>query len=207
MRRSGRNARSVAVVLTGLVLSLAPAASGHVERRAGPYAVTVGWGNEPPLSGSENFVDVELAGASGAPVAVRAGALGVEVRFGDAVTTLPLVPSGEPGKLRAAIVPTRPGTYAFRVRGTVAGRTIEAEATCSERTFDCVEDAAAVQFPARDPSTGQLAQRLGRELKRADRARDRADSAHTTALIAIVAALLALAAAAALAVRGRRKTA
>jgi hypothetical protein len=205
MHQRRRNWQSVVLVLSGLLLTLAVPASAHVETKSGPFRVTMGWGEEPARSGSENFVEVGVSDASGAPVKARAGALEVEVSFGDAVSTLPLVPGDAPGQFRAVIVPTRPGTYGFHVTGAIKGRNIDAQAMCSARTFDCVTDISEVQFPARDPSTGQLAQRLTRALPRAERAEDRADSARGIALAAIVVAALALVAAAALGLRGRRK--
>jgi hypothetical protein len=197
----------VVLILTGLALLLAPPASAHVETVSGPVRVGMGWGNEPALSGSENFVDVELAGADGRPVRVPAGALTVEVAFGTSVRTLPLVPGEVPGAYRAPIVPTRPGTYAFHLTGTVRGRPVDVRATCSERTFDCVEDAAALQFPTREPSAGELAERADREIARAKRdAQDTADDARAFALVALVVALLALGAAVVVVVRSRRRT-
>jgi hypothetical protein len=200
-----RNWQSVVLILSGLLLALAVPASAHVERKSGPFRVTMGWGEEPARSGSENFVEVGVSDTSGAPVKARAGTLDVEVSFGQAVITLPLVPGHAPGQFRAVIVPTRPGTYGFHVTGPIKGRNIDAQAMCSASTFDCVTDISEVQFPARDPSTGQLAQRLARALPRAERAEDRADSARGIALGAIGVAGLALAAVIALAVRGRRK--
>jgi hypothetical protein len=78
------------------------------------------------------------------------------------------------------------------VTGEVGGKTVDADATCSEATFDCVIDSSEAQFPARDPSAGQITQRLGRALPRAEDAADSADNAQTIAVAALVAALLAL---------------
>lgn len=205
MPERGRNRHSVVLILTGLLLVFAASAPAHVERKAGPFRVTMGWGREPARSGSENFVDVAVTDASGRPVEARAGALEVEVSFGQALITLPLVPAAGRGRFSAAIVPTRPGTYGFHVTGAIKGRNLDAEATCSGSTFDCVTDISEVQFPAKDPSTGALAQRLARALPRAERAEDSADSARSLAVVAIVVAALALAAAIALGLRARRK--
>jgi hypothetical protein len=176
-----------------------------VTTASGPVRVTLGWGNEPARTGAENFVQVALAAASGAPVDTPPGALAVQVSFGPAVADLPLVRAGRPGQLRAALVPTRPGTYAFHVTGTVRGRAVDASATCSDRTFDCVTDSAEVQFPVKEPSNSQLAQRLARELPRAQRASDTADSARALAAGALAMAALALVAALGLGVRLRRR--
>src|SRR5436190_17965321 len=119
MSRRGRSCLSVAVAL---VLVSAASAQAHVEKRSGPFRVTMGWGVEPPYSGSLNYVEVEVADRAGDPVEVPPGALDVEVTFGTALTTLPLVPAGAPGSLRATIIPTLPGTYAFHLTGTLRGR-------------------------------------------------------------------------------------
>jgi hypothetical protein len=151
-----------------------------------------------------NAVEVTVSDAAGAPVAVPAGALSVEVGYGSSTKTLPLVPDGEPGELRAPIVPTRPGTYAFHVSGAVRGRPLDVGAACSEATFECVEESAAIEFPAQDPSTGELADRLSRESDRVGQAQESADSAKRTATIALALAVVVILGAAAMAVARRR---
>src|SRR3954463_5591442 len=136
MRHLGRSAASALAALVAVLLALATPAAAHVEGRAGPFRLTLGWVDEPALSGSKNYVEVAVSDASGAPVAVRAGALEGEGSFSAAVTRLPLVPAEKPGELRAVIVPTRPGSYAFHVTGTLRGKTVDAQATCSGATFD-----------------------------------------------------------------------
>jgi hypothetical protein len=118
----------------------------------------------------------------------------VDVSFGDQHVALPLRPVfRQPGKLRAFLLPTRAGTYSFHFSGTIKGLAIEATSTCSDTTFACVADAAAIQFPAKDPSTGQLAERMDRTLPRADAASSGASVARTIAIAAFIVAVLALA--------------
>jgi hypothetical protein len=200
--RPSRRGLIVVIALTGLV---PVPASAHVKAASGPYRFTLGWGEEPALSGSQNFVQVQVADRSGAPVRDPGDGLAVAVSFGGADTTLPLRPAGAPGELRAVMVPTRPGTYGFRLSGTLKGRPVDVRATCSAATFDCVTPASEVQFPTRDPSGGETAQAVQRALARADRAEDRADSARRVAIVAIVLAAAALAAGLGLGIRGRRK--
>lgn len=154
----------------------------------------MGWGVEPPRVGAANSVEVTVSDAHGAAVAVAAGDLSAEVVYGDTAVTLPLNPTPELGRLEAPITPTRPGTYAFHVSGSVAGQPLEVGATCSESTFECVESDAAAEFPVSDPSPGELAQRLSSEADRVEEASDRADRAGTFALISLAVAVLALAA-------------
>lgn len=202
-----RRIAAAAVAAAAAALAAAPAAGAHVTRSSGPYRVELGWGREPAISGSENFVDVGVTQASGGPAAGGRADLQVEVSFGAARTTLPLVPAESPGRFRAVLVPTRPGAYAFHVTGTLGGRAIDVRAACSERTFDCVTPASEVQFPVKAPSSGELAQRVERELPRAERAAGSAQSAKRVAVAALCVAGLALAGAAGLAWRGRRKRA
>jgi hypothetical protein len=193
------------VALTGLALGLAAPASAHVTKTSGPFRVSMGWGNEPPIAGSANFVQVEISDASGAPVAAERSALDVQVSFGGVRVSLPLVPSERPGELRAPLVPTRPGSYAFHIGGTLRGRGIDLASTCSEATFDCVAPVSDLEFPVKDPSIGEVAQRVSRELPRAERAADTADSARRVAIAAIALAAIAVALAVAFALRSRRK--
>jgi hypothetical protein len=187
------------------LLAFAGPAEAHVERDSGPFRLTLGWVDEPPLSGEANAVEVGVSEAGGGRVAVPAGALSVEVSSAGAATTLPLVPADEGGGLRAVIVPTRPGTYAFHATGAIRGKPVDAQATCGDSTFDCVADASEVEFPAKDPSPAQVAQRLERELPRAEAAADDADSARTLAVLALVVAALSLTLAIVMGVRLRRR--
>lgn len=192
----------IASGLAALLLTLPPAAA-HETQSVKQYRLTLGWGDEPAYSGYKNSVDVDVADGAGVPVTdLGGGSLAVEVSFGDARIVLPLLPSGErPGRFRAGLVPTRAGTYSFHVTGTVKGQTIDARSTCSDQTFHCVTDVAELQFPAKDPSAGQLAESIGRALPRAERAMDAASNARNVARAAIAVAALALVAAVAFGAR------
>ena len=181
---------AVAVLLAAAACLLPPVtALGHVTKVSGLHQVTIGWGEEPAYAGLENFVEVEVREASGKPVDDLGDDAAVEVTFEDERISLPLVPGEEPGEFRATIVPTRPGTYSFRVTGRADDETVEATASCSEATFDCVVSQAEVQFPVQDPSTGEIAERLDQELSR-----DEGDGGGDSALsiVALIASLLAL---------------
>ncbi|HEX5712186.1 MAG TPA: hypothetical protein VFX85_02605 [Solirubrobacterales bacterium] len=208
MRGTRPTGATLAAVLIALLTFGAGPAAAHVTEGAGAFEVELGWGEEPPRLGAENFVEVNVADAAGRPVAVPSEALSVEVVYGSAATTLPLVPTGEPGALEARVTPTRPGTYSFHVSGSIDGRPLDASASCSDSTFECVEAGGAVQFPVEDPSAGELAQRLSSEAARVEAAGDRADSAESLATAAIVVAAISLVLAAValtFAVRARRR--
>jgi hypothetical protein len=193
------------VLVAAVALLLSPTASAHDRKSVGGVQLTIGWLDEPPLTGFENAVEVEVSSPRGGPTPQVVKLSAVEVSFGDARTTLPLVPGESPGEFLATIVPTRAGVYAFRVLGSVGGRRIDVTSTCSERTFECVEDAAEHQFPTQDPSSGQLAERLARGLPRAESARSTASDARSLAVVAIGLSALALAVAAGTAVVSRRR--
>ena len=192
---------AIALGMTAALLPGAGGVSAHEHKEIGALRLTIGWADEPAYSGFRNAIEVDIADAAGAPVVDPAGALTVEVSFGEQRITLPLRHSTRrPGKFAAPLVPTRPGTYSFHFTGTVKGQPIDTTSTCSDTTFACVTDVSAVQFPAKDPSTGQLAERLSRALPRAEGALAAASTARFLAGAALLAAALAIA----LAAGGRR---
>ena len=206
MPRSRRRVR-VCVLAAAVFLAASHPAAAHETQSVKQYRLTIGWGEEPAYSGERNSVDVDVKDGAGQPVAdLGGGSLSVEVVFGDERIVLPLLPARTvAGRFRAALVPTRAGTYAFHVTGTVKGQAVDVRSTCSESTFHCISDAAELQFPAKDPSTGQLAESIGRALPRAERALDTAAGARRLALVAVAVAGLALVVAVVLGARKGRQ--
>ena len=195
VRHGATKRRSALAAIILLVAAWTPAAA-HETKGVGDLRLTVGWGEEPAFSGFRNFVEVDVADAAGRPVADLGGALSVEVSFGDERISLSLLPDrGQPGKFRAWLVPTRPGTYSFHITGTAKGQAIDMTSTCSQETFACVADVSDIQFPVKDPSAGQLADRISRELPRAAGAMAAATGARTLALAGLAGAAFALVAA------------
>jgi hypothetical protein len=204
LARGGRRClRGVALIVTGLALSLAPGAVAHVRKVVGPYALSIGWANEPAYTGLDNAVEVVVTKASsGVPLSEIMGTMTAQVSFGDARVELPLYPTRTPGDFRAPLVPTRAGTYRFHIIGMIRGMAVDADYGCSDATFSCVRDASEVEFPARDPSTGELAARLAHAAPQVGPGGTDA-TARDLAIGAIAVAAVALAAAAGLAVRSR----
>ena len=206
---------SVLAVGATLAVMLTAPASAHETRAGGPVRFVVGWGDEPTYTGFKNSVQVTISEANGAPVTDLVDTLAVEVIKGEEKTTLPLVANfrvggpGTPGDYRAWLTPTRPGGYTFRLTGAVRGQKIDETFTSSKTTFNDVEDVASIAFPAKDPSTGQLATRIDREVPRLEaalrRAEDSADGARTLALAGLVVGAAGLVAAAATLVVARRR--
>jgi hypothetical protein len=164
--------------------------------------MTVGWADEPAFVGFKNGVQLIL-NASEKPVPYLGDTLKVEVLFGnEKLGPLPLQRAfgktyGRPGDYRASLIPTRAGTYTFHFVGTIKSEKVDQSFTCSEKTFDCVDDTAAIEFPAKDPSRAELAGRLERLGPRIDtavgEAKDAASTAKTLGIIGILLAGVALA--------------
>jgi hypothetical protein len=218
-----RTAAAVLLVLGGAAVIpalLATPALAHEERTIGKYDVEVGFGDEPVYAGQQNSVVMFVHEANGGPVVDLGPTLEVEVKFGNltmpAMTMEPnfeLGGEGTPGDYRAFFIPTRPGDYTFHFTGSIKGQKVDESFTSSPTTFNSVEDAAKVEFPAKDPSTGQLADRLTREIPRiqraaavaTQRASDKAGSAKTLGLIGIIAGAVGVAMGAAALVSTRRR--
>jgi hypothetical protein len=213
-------ARSLAVALPQtavLALMTAAPALAHERRTVGGYQFVVGWGDEPAYSSFKNSIQVTLSEANGgAPVTDLGDTLKVEVTKGSDRATLPLVANfrvgafGTPGDYRAWLTPTRPGTYTFHFTGTVRGQSVDETFTSSKTTFNDVEDVATSEFPAKDPSTGELATRLDREVPRLERqAASAGDDARRLAVVGVIVGAIGVvvgAAALAIGARATRRT-
>jgi hypothetical protein len=205
MRR--RIAAGVAVIgLAVLALPLLAApASAHEERTVGKYHFAVGFGDEPAYQGEKNSVQLLLA-AGEKPVTDLGDTLKVEVSTESAsgqTLSLSMEPFfevgefGTPGDYRAWFIPTAPGNYTFHFTGSIKGQKVDQRFTSSPTTFSEVSDPAKVEFPTKEPTGGQLAARLDREVPRLDaaasKARDDASGARTLAIIGIVAGVIGIA--------------
>lgn len=202
-RRKGGTAATCAA----LVMSLAIPTAAHDAHNAGPYRLVIGWGDEPAFTGIRNAVVVEITEMGKGPVSdLGGGSLVAEVSFGAERVVLALEPQPRrPGVFQAWIVPTRAGTYTLHVTGKVKNQAIDVTTTCSARTFDCVVEGSEIQFPVKDPSVGQVAERLNRFLPRAEQAVESAARAQTVALAAIVIAGFGVISAIVLSLRRGRK--
>jgi hypothetical protein len=151
--------------------------------------MVAGFGTEPALAGQPNSVQLILV-HDGEPVVDLGDTLDVEVTFGDesmALTLEPFFEEGEfgtPGDYRAWFIPTRPGTYEFHFSGTIDGEDVDETFTSGPQTFGDVESPTDLMFPAQDPTTGELAERIDREVPRLTDAIDEAGSSADQAVTA-----------------------
>jgi len=158
------------------LLSLAQPALGHEQRTVGAYQTVVGWANEPVFTGFPNAVQFILSDASGNPVVdLGPDDLKVEVSYGDQkVGPQPVTPAfsvgsfGEPGDYQSDLIPSRPGEYSFHFTGTIKGQPFDETYTSGEETFGSPVSPSTIEFPAKDPSSGELAQSIERLNSRID---------------------------------------
>jgi hypothetical protein len=184
-----------------LVLTATPAFA-HEDRKVGDYEFVVGFKNEPVYAGDKSGVELSISDAQSGDPVVKGVELEVEVQFGDETGLFPLEPDfvvgafGEPGLYGADFFPTRAGQYSFQITGTIAGQDIDETFTSGPDTFGDPEDPKAISFPVRDPSTGELAQRLDQEVPRLtaaiEDASDSADGNKALTIVALIAAGIAL---------------
>jgi hypothetical protein len=209
----------MAVLTATLIVGSAGTALAHEERTVGKYHFAVGFGDEPAYAGLKNSVQLILAGPNDKPVVDLTDTLKVEVSFGNQKMDVPLEPNfevgefGTPGDYRAWFIPTRPGAYTFHFTGTIKGQQVDQSFTSSPSTFSEVVDPSQVEFPVKDPTVAQVAQRLDREVPRLNTAlakestgaKKSANSAKTIGYaglgVGILGVILAIVA---LATRGRR---
>jgi hypothetical protein len=214
MKRIAPLAAVVGLAAVLVTFTSAGPASAHEARKIGKYNVEVGFGDEPAYTGQKNSVQLLLKDASDKPVVDLGDTLKVDVTQGGGAAdtqklSLTMGPNfevggdGIPGDYRAWFIPTAPGPYTFHFTGSIKGQKVDEKFTSSPTTFDEVQDPTQVEFPAKDPTTGQLSARVDRENQRLDQAlvdarKQASDEAGTARLIAIagvVVGVLGLAAA------------
>lgn len=198
---------AVAALASATLLLPATPAAAHEHREVGDIVMTVGWSSEPTYAGYLNAVGLNLnehgtrSEEEGPPISDAD--VEVEVLFGDensgeSTGPLPMEEAfGEPGFFQAPLIPSRPGTYTFRFTGTVGRQEIDEVFTSGPDTFNDAQTPADIQFPAQDPTAGELAQAL--DQARADNtelvgqvedAESAAGSARTLAIVGIIAGAL-----------------
>ncbi|HEV8571662.1 MAG TPA: hypothetical protein VGR49_01275 [Actinomycetota bacterium] len=165
-RRTGGKTAAAAILASLAIAALAQGgAFAHEERPVGDLELEVGWLEEPALAGFKNGVQV-IASRSGEPV--EGGRLQVVLIFGGKngdtrSEPLSVQPVPErPGQYFAAVIPTRPGQYTFHLTGRLGGKRIDEIFTSGPRSFDDVRNPTEAEFPTRDPTPAELADRLDR---------------------------------------------
>lgn len=137
----------------------APVAA-HEHVTVGAYELIVGWRGEPAVAGSLNGLDlgIEHHLSNGTTVWVPGAEAGLTalLSYGTTTVTKSLEPqSGRTGWYTFDVIPTRPGSYAVRLNGT-----LESTAVNVTVVLDDVAAASDLAFPVADPTTDDLKARL-----------------------------------------------
>jgi hypothetical protein len=179
---SSRFLRIAFVLGTAVLLAALAAApaSAHTEKQVGKYSFVIGFGTEPAYAGQPNSLQVIIS-RDGKPATDLAGQLEglmAHAYYGSKAdpkldnAMMPLEPHfgddwGTPGDYRSFFVPTQPGAYTFAVEGKLGAQKINLVVPSGPKTFGDALDPAKTALPAvKDPTTGQLAQRLDRDATR-----------------------------------------
>ena len=134
-------AAALALVAVGVALAR-PLPHERIVR--GEYAFVLGWLDEPPVAGLRNAALLELTTAQDAqPVADAEATLTAQIEFGGKAKDLILRPlEGQPGTYVADFIPTRRGTYTFKIGGTLNGQPVDVSNEIEE-----VGSADSLTFP------------------------------------------------------------
>jgi hypothetical protein len=146
-----------------LVTALPALASAHEHRDVGKLQLVVGFTTEPAIIGEPNGIDLRITDkASGQPVEGAEKTLKATVQFGGGQPKeFPLKARfGMKGAYTADIIPTKAGAYIFTFNGTVGDEEVSQKFESGPGRFNDVQDAAAMQFPAVVPYTGDLVAQL-----------------------------------------------
>jgi hypothetical protein len=207
-RKLAGGAALTVALAAAMVVIPAGIASAHEERQIGPYTVAVGFGSEPAYAGTENSVQMFLHVTKTDAAVVDLGpTLNVAVSYGtQSMPAMTMEPdfevgeSGTPGDYRAFFIPTRPGNYSFHFTGDIKGTKVDETFTSGPKTFSSVTDPSSVEFPAKDPTNGELGLAVQRLQTRVDglvssqqkaasdaaSANDAASSAKSLATVALI---------------------
>ncbi|MGI0150261.1 MAG: hypothetical protein ACREDF_12120 [Thermoplasmata archaeon] len=159
--------RTVRILCLALVIGLGgslPFGSNpvvaHEHVTVGEYELTVGWRDEPPVAGSKNglALGIEHHFPNGTTVWVVGAEndLTAELSTGTSSVRKDLAPQfGLPGWYTFDVIPTRPGSYAVRLNGTLGSTSVDVTVSLED-----VRPASELAFPVADPTESELNARL-----------------------------------------------
>lgn len=174
-------------------------ASAHETRHVGPYTFVVGFLNEPAYAGQENSIDLTICNGKQCNYTVTNGTrvvanpvnnadqtLKAEVSTGGtAPLSLPLEARyANPGKYSSYFVPSKAGTYTFRVFGTLNGASIDEKFTSGPNTFSDAEQIHV--YPATQATSSAPSQASAQAAPNSD------GTATTLGIVGIVVGVLGL---------------
>lgn len=147
----GRHWRGFWLLLVfGLLLTIDQVALAHTRVEVGPYAIVVGWAEEPAIIGERNALVIEVTEGE-EPVAGVEASLNAELQYGGQTFAANLNPTADPGQYTVEIFPTVRGQYAVRLSGSIGDVAVD-EVIEPEEVFS----AARIQFPEAQPDPRDL---------------------------------------------------
>jgi hypothetical protein len=160
--------RRLIVAMLFAILSLpltATAALGHERRTVGHYQFVVGWLGEPAFAGQLNAIDLTVTDTSinNAPVQGLEQTLKAEIFYAGLTNALPVTfraRFGLPGKYAADVMPTKDGSYTFRIFGTVGTMDLNERFESGPGRFNDVQKVDTLQYPQPVPVGTELTDRI-----------------------------------------------
>ena len=144
-----------AVLLAVLTLTqTSHTALAHTRVEVGPYAIVVGWLQEPPIVGERNALVLEIT-EDEQPVTGAEATLDVEVLYAGRTWRVNMNPTATPGLYTATLFPTVRGVYTTRLFGTLGSTAVDVELDPEE-----VLPASNLQFPQALPDTIALQEQV-----------------------------------------------
>jgi len=126
-------------------------ASAHLTKPFGNYLITVGWKNEPSLTGQMNSPIVIVkkgSGDSAKPIINALANMQISIKYGSVTKNLDFVPDQTAdGQYVSPLIPTRVGTYSLVMKGTIEDQSIDTEIPLDE-----VASVDTINFPQADSS-------------------------------------------------------
>lgn len=146
--------RIVLTVLLFLSMTVVQDVMAHTRVELGPYAVVVGWLQEPVIVGERNAIIVEVT-ENELPVTGVEATLDMEVLYAGSNFRTNINPTETPGLYTAPIYPTFRGQYQVRLFGQIDELAVD-EIIEPEEVFP----ASRLQFPEAEPDLFTLQVKL-----------------------------------------------
>jgi hypothetical protein len=183
-----KRTKSLLLALLSLVLLTisTQSALAHERIEVGPYAIVVGWEEEPVIVGERNALVFEVT-EDDSPVTGVESSLDIEILYGGRSFRTNINPTVEPGTYTADIFPTVRGQYEVRLFGSIGETAVDMTVEPEE-----VLSASRLQFPEAQPDPIELQNNIDELKQQLQAARTLAYVGIGVGIIAIILAAVAL---------------
>jgi hypothetical protein len=138
------------LLMVGLLTAVTQTVWAHTRVEVGPYAIVVGWVEEPAIVGERNALELEITEDEIGVTGVEAD-LNAELTYAGRTFQSNLNPTTEPGVYTVEIFPTVRGQYAVHLSGSIGDVAVD-ETIEPEEVFP----ASRIQFPEAQPEPREL---------------------------------------------------